>query len=160
MQVKGCQIKRRRLAKHWKSPGNQTLCCFAHLGASWKLTPVIKLIFKSNCRAILYLNFTPHLTFYVTIWQVEVSPQEKTPLSRWSFPFKGNKSWIRNWAEGENIHQCSKLRLAKVSPFYSSANTMLWRIGIILNGWWASKTWSNRRLGWPRSAACGLGKAW
>ena len=107
------------------------------------------------------------------------SPQEKMPLSRWSFPCKGNKSLIRNWRRVKtsvNVQSWSWHRLKRLFPFTLLTKPKLqsWETrstvkgtfypsttfhGTMLSGW-VTKTWLNRRLGWPGSAACGLGKAW
>ena len=36
-----------------------------------------------------------HKVYIWLFWHLKLSPQEKRPLSRWSFPYNGNKSWIR-----------------------------------------------------------------
>ena len=101
------------------------------------------------------------------------------PLSRWSFPCKGNKSLIRNWRRVKtsiNVQSWSWHRLKRLFPFALLTKPKLqsWETrstvkgtfypsttfhGTMLSGW-VTKTWLNRRLGWPGSAACGLGKAW
>ena len=103
------------------------------------------------------------------------------PLSRWSFPCKGNKSLIRNWRRVKtsiNVQSWSWHRLKRSLPFCSSDKTKAPKLRNEVNSQgdflsihyfsvhgtmlsvWVTKTWSNRRLGWPGSAACGLGKAW